>query len=254
MIRAVIVDDEKHASELLALKLRKLGLGVEVLARFNQPEAALEYLSQAQLDLLFLDIEMPRLSGFDLLEGLAQVPFDVIFTTAYDQYAIRAFRYSALNYLLKPVEEAELRAALAQWQQKKIKQLSGTQFQLFKEQYQAPVTVMPTRMALPTQEGHEVVEIAHIVRCEAEGSYSHFYLTDATHLLISRNLRQVEQSLTLYGFVRTHQSHLINPQFLRKIIKQEGGYLLMADGAQVPVSKQKRDWLLATLETLERRP
>ncbi len=252
-MKAILIDDETYATELLAIKLRKLNLGVEILATFNQPELAVPYLQQTEFDVLFLDIEMPRLNGFDLLNAVGKFGFDVIFTTAYDKYAIRAFRFSALNYLLKPIQEDELRDAIGQWQQKRIRQLQAPQLALFTEQYRAPANAPLARMALPTHEGHEIIEIADIVRCAADASYTHFFMQNGTTMLICRTLKEVEQALEHSGFVRVHHSHLINPAFLRRIVKQEGGYLLMADGAQVPVTKPKRDYLLEQIGNIERR-
>ena len=250
MIRAILIDDEKPATELLEMKLKRLNMGVQVVAKFNQPEAAVEFVRVTEFDLLFLDIEMPRLNGFDLLAQFDAYHFDVIFTTAYDQYAIRAFRVSALSYLLKPIEEHDLRESLSRWQQKKIKQLQVPQIQSL--QAQITPNTPQTRLALPTHEGHEIIEIAQIVRCMADASYTHFYLENGQQLLICRTLKEVEQALEPNGFVRVHQSHLINPQYLRKIVKQEGGYLVMADGAQVPVAKQKRDLLVEQFNVMGR--
>lgn len=250
MIRAILIDDEKPATELLEMKLKRLNMGVQVVAKFNQPEAAVEFVRVTEFDLLFLDIEMPRLNGFDLLAQFDSYHFDVVFTTAYDQYAIRAFRVSALSYLLKPIEEHDLRESLSRWQQKKIKQLQVPQIQAL--QAQITPNAPQTRLALPTHEGHEIIEIAQIVRCMADASYTHFYLENGQQLLICRTLKEVEQALEPNGFVRVHQSHLINPQYLRKIVKQEGGYLVMTDGAQVPVTKQKRDLLVEQFNVMGR--
>ncbi|WP_020606107.1 LytR/AlgR family response regulator transcription factor [Spirosoma spitsbergense] len=252
-MKVILIDDEKYATELLAIKLRKLAMDVDILATFQQPELAVDYIRQTPFDILFLDIEMPRLNGFDLLERVGEFNFDVIFTTAYDQYAIRAFRFSALNYLLKPIQESELKESLDLWQQRRTRQLQVSQFALFKEYYQNPSPVVSTRVALPTHEGHEIVIITNIVRCTADASYTHFYMDGGHSLLICRTLKEVEQALEPSGFVRVHHSHLINPAYLRKIVKQEGGYLLMADGAQVPVTKAKRDYLLEQLSNIERR-
>lgn len=250
MIRAILIDDEKPATEVLDMKLKRLNMGVEVLAKFNQPEAAIEFIKVTAFDILFLDIEMPRLNGFDLLHHFSDFHFDVIFTTAYDHYAIRAFKVSALSYLLKPIEESDLREALGLWQQKKIKQLQGPQIQTFYE-HLTPKTP-PHRIALPTNEGHEIIEIAQIVRCMADTSYTHFQMSDGQKIVICRTLKEVEQALEPNGFVRVHHSHLVNPEYIKKIIKQEGGYLLMTDGSQVPVTKQKRDWLVEQFTTLGR--
>jgi two-component system, LytTR family, response regulator len=252
-MKAILIDDEKYATELLDLKLCKLNMDVQVLAKFNQPEAAVEFIRQTPFDVLFLDIEMPRMNGFELLEAVPGLPFEVIFTTAYDQYAIRAFRFSALNYLLKPVQETELREAVQLWQQRKIRQLQPAQYALFQEYYRPPADASPARIALPTHEGHEIVEIADIVRCEADASYTHIYRPAKPSLLICRTLKEVSMALETSGFVRVHHSHLINPAYLQKIVRQEGGYLLLSDGAQVPVTKQKRDLLLNQFIGIDRR-
>lgn len=250
MIKAIIVDDEKHATEVLEMKLRKLNTGVQVLAKFNQPEAAIEFIRMTEFDILFLDIEMPRLNGFDLLKQVAEFHFDVVFTTAYDQYAIQAFRVSALNYLLKPVQEDELKEVITQWQQKKIKQLSHLQMTILQE------NIVPNapkeRLALPTNEGHEIIEISQVVRCMADTSYTHFLLSNGQKLVICRTLKEVSQVLEPNGFVRVHHSHLINPAYLKKIVRQEGGYLLLTDNVPVPVTKQKRDWLVEQFSTIDR--
>ena len=251
-MKAILIDDEKHATEVLAMKLQKLRMGVDVIAQFNQPEAALDTLRQNQFDLLFLDIEMPRLNGFDLLERLDSLPFDVVFTTAYDQYAIRAFRFSALSYLLKPVQEDELREVLMRWQQRTVRQVQQAQLSLLREHYMPTGSPTKSRIALPTHEGHEIIEIADIVRCMADASYTHFFLNSGRKLLICRTLKEVEQALEPSGFVRTHHSHLINSAYLTRIVRQEGGYLLMADGAQVPVTKLKRDFLLEQIGGIDR--
>lgn len=252
-MKAVLIDDEKYATELLAMKLAKLELGVQVLAHFNQPEAALEFVRQTPFDVLFLDIQMPRLNGFDLLAQLPSVPFDVVFTTAYDQYAVQAFRVSALNYLLKPVQESELRQVIELWQQRGKQPLPAPQYALFQEYYQPSASPARARIALPTQEGHEIVEIADIIRCVAEAGYTYIHRQTAPPLLICRTLKEVSQALEPSGFVRVHHSHTINPAFLRKIVRQEGGYLLLSDGAQVPVTKLKRDFLLEQIAGIERR-
>ncbi|WP_338870337.1 LytTR family DNA-binding domain-containing protein [Spirosoma sp. SC4-14] len=248
-MKAILIDDELHATELLELKL--LTLGVQVLAKFNQPEQAVEFIRKTSFDVLFLDIEMPRMNGFDLLELFPEFHFDVIFTTAFDQYAIRAFRFSALNYLLKPIQEEELQLAITGWQQKQIKHLQRSQYALLQEQLQLAGS-LKTRLALPTQEGYEILEVADIVRCMADASYTHFYLNNGQSMLICRTLKEVEQALEPNGFVRVHHSHLINPVYVRKIVRQEGGYLLMADQVQVPISKPKRDWLIEQFNTIER--
>lgn len=193
------------------------------------------------------------MNGFELLEQVAaSFHFDVIFTTAYDQYAIRAFQHSALHYLLKPVQEDELRTAIDLWHKRTRRQLQQAQFSLFRDQYTLSSPEPPSRIALPTHEGHEIVNVPEIIRCAADAGYTHFFLKNGGGLLICRTLKEVEQVLELNGFLRVHHSHLINPTYLQKIVRQDGGYLLMADGAQVPVTKPKRDLLLAQFGSIDR--
>lgn len=249
-MKAILVDDETYATELLELKLQNLG--VEVLAKFNQPEMAIDYIRLATFDILFLDIEMPRMNGFQLLEQFPGFQFDVIFTTAYDRFAIQAFQVSALNYLLKPIQEDELRQALWTWQQQQAKYRQRLPQTQTTEKSQTGVGVQKPRIALPVQEGYELLDVTAIVRCMADASYTRFYLNDGQMSLICRTLKEVEASLARHGFVRVHQSHLVNPTYIHKIVRQEGGYLVMADQAQVPVGKPKRDWLIEQFTTIER--
>jgi two-component system, LytTR family, response regulator len=248
---AVLIDDEIHCTESLALIMEVAAPEINVLAKFNDATKALKFLQSHTVDLVFLDIEMPELNGFELLEELVALSFDVVFVTAYDQYAIKAFTYSAISYLLKPVDEDDLKDTIDRWREKKNKSLSVSQLQLLQDLL-ANTNKLKTKVALPTNEGLEFLEIQSITRCESESNYTRIYCTDNNRYLICRTLKEVEQVLRENGFIRVHHSHLINPQFIRKFIRHDGGFIVMDDGQQISVSRTKKDRLFELFANVER--
>jgi two-component system LytT family response regulator len=217
---------------------------------FTNPIEGLLYIQNNPPDLLFLDIEMPNLNGFALLDKLLPIDFDIIFTTAYDRYAIRAFNYSAINYLLKPISERNIVTALANWE-KRRKKISFEQWRLFQSSIENS-NQKCTKIALPTGIGFNIVEIRNIIRCQSDNNYTNFFLMDGTKILISRTLKEIDDILSEQKFLRVHQSHLINPKFVKGILKQDGGSLIMADDTEIPVSRQKRKQINEILETMLR--
>ncbi len=250
-IKVVLVDDEKHCTESLNIQLSRLDTPVVVLAKFNDPVSAIAYLKENPCDILFLDIEMPAMSGFDLLNRLNQFTFDVVFTTAYDQYAIKAFQYSALNYLLKPIDELELTACLERWLDKKQKTLQADQFSFMLEMLKNSAKLQ-TRVALPTTDGLEFIEIAKIIRCQAESNYTHIFLQNNISFLICRTLKDVDSILRPNGFLRIHQSHLVNPQHLKRFVRSDGGYVVMSDDVQLSISKANKQQVLEVVNAIDR--
>ena len=235
-IKVILVDDEIHCTETLLMQLQALDTGITVDAVFNNPAEALSYVRRHPFDILFLDIEMPAMNGFELLNQVGDIDFDVVFTTAYNQYAIRAFQYSALNYLLKPVDDEELHTCIQNWVRKKEKQLNRAQFSFFTEMLQQKQH-STQKIALPVTDGFEFIEIREIVRCQADNYYCHFIMKDGKDQLVCRTLKEVEQLLKPLGFIRVHQSHLINPEHIRKFSRNDGGVITTADGAQIGISK-----------------
>ena len=251
MYSALLIDDEIHCNESLALLLAKNYPEIRVVEKFTDARKAQEYLRSYPVDLVFLDIEMPGMNGFELLSSLEQLSFDVVFVTAYDQYAIKAFAYSAISYLLKPVDEEDLRDTISRWQEKKNKTLALSQLSIMHELL-TNTSKLKTKVALPTSEGLEFLEIRSIVRCESESNYTRLYCEDKSKHLICRTLKEVERVLQESGFVRVHHSHLINPQYIRKFIRNDGGYIVMDDGEQISVSRTKKDRLFELFNTVER--
>lgn len=250
MTKVIIIDDEAHCIEVLKDLIKKVHPDYEISGVFTNPMEGLLFIENHPPDLLFLDIEMPHLNGFALLDKLLPIDFDIIFTTAYDRYAIRAFNYSAINYLLKPISERNIVTALANWE-KRRKKISFEQWRLFQSSIENS-NQKCTKIALPTGIGFNIVEIRNIIRCQSDNNYTNFFLMDGTKILISRTLKEIDDILSEQKFLRVHQSHLINPKFVKGILKQDGGSLIMTDDTEIPVSRQKRKQINEILETMLR--
>lgn len=252
MIKVVLLDDEYHCLESLETQLKSLNKPIEIIARFSNPIEALPYLRAHVFDILFMDIEMPGLNGFDVLEQLPEHSFAIVFTTAYNQYAIKAFKFSALNYLLKPIDDEELLGCINQWEKKAQKNISIEQYRLFLDILN-PLQKTPSKIALPTAEGFEFIAIDQIIRCRSESNYTFFYLNNNIEVLICRTLKEVERILVNYGFIRIHQSHLINQSYLKKFVRHNGGYVVMQDGEEISVSKINKDKITVIFNQIDRK-
>lgn len=247
----VLIDDELHCTESLGLLLNKIRPDLNIVARMNSSTEGLTYLSHHKADLVFLDIEMPGMTGFELLNKLTNIDFDVVFVTAYNQYAIKAFNYSAISYLLKPVDEDELVSTLQRWEEKKTKVLQSGQLDLMNKLMTGHGD-WSDRIALPTAEGLEFVEVASITRCESSSNYTWIMTSDQTKMLICRTLKEVENTLKDSGFLRIHHSHLINPRYVRKFLRGDGGGVVMSDGTHIAVSRGKKDHLTHLLNSAKK--
>lgn len=243
MINAILIDDEKHCLETLSLLLGRHCKEVNILEECRSAKKGLEAINKHKPDLVFLDIEMPMMNGFELLEQVGEINFAVIFTTSYDQYAIKAFRYSALDYLLKPIDPEELGAA--------VKKVSSKKNLPFAEQFDMLLRQIKQKgpgfekIAVPTIEGFELIRADEIIRCEADDNYTHLYLKDKSKIVASRMLKEMEELLEEFQFfVRVHNSHLVNMNEVEKYVRGEGGYLLMSDGSNVSISKSRREALI----------
>jgi len=245
MITATIVDDEPYSCESLATLLERYCPDVRVLDICYSGMDALQSIREQPPQILFLDIEMPRMNGFELLEQLPQIDFKLIFTTSFDQYALKAIHFSALEYLLKPVDREELQKAVAKAtaaaaplpQQidillRKIRE-KGSQF---------------SKIAIPTMDGLQMIYVEHIIRCHADSNYTILHLKNQQRITASRTLKDVEDMLEDAPFVRVHHSHIVNLNEIEKYVKGEGGYLLMSDGSTVDVSRSRKELLLKKLQ------
>ncbi|HYG40644.1 MAG TPA: LytTR family DNA-binding domain-containing protein [Cytophagales bacterium] len=245
-IKTIIVDDEQHALDSFVKIAEITCPEIKVVATFTKPDALLEHLvKEENPDLLFLDIEMTPYSGFRLVELLQEknksLPdFDIIFLTAYDQYAIKAFGYNALDYLLKPLIPEDLKKALEKWKQKKYKHFHPIQWEQL-HYYMTNQGKVQDRIALPTLEGYEIIHCNDIIRCEADRNYSHIFTKNGASHIVCRSLKEVENILCNHSFLRIHHSHIINPAYVLKILKIDGGSVEMTDGTQVRITRNKEE-------------
>ena len=247
MYKAIIIDDVEQARKTLRKDLGAYCPQVEIAGEAGGVVDGVKLIKKLQPDVIFLDIQMQDGSGFDLLELLNEINFKIIFTTASDAHAIKAFRFSAIDYLLKPIDPDELKAAIEKLAEKKPSGKENVELLLsnLKEKNKKH-----TRVALHTQNKIHIVDISDIVRCEADVNYTQFFFRDKTKLLVTKTLKDFDELLSDHGFFRVHQSHLINTHLIKEFIKGDGGYLIMNDGSNVPVSSRKRAEVISMLEEL----
>ncbi len=243
MLTTYLLDDEPNCTDVLQVLLAKYCPSVHITGIFNDPKLALEAIRRKRPDLLFLDIEMPVMNGFELLRNLELPDFKVIFTTAYDQYALKAFKFNTLDYLLKPVDKDELVAAVG----RTIHSTALTQARLASVQY-LKSNPMPERIALPV--GHELllIEVSDIQYLEADGAYVSVFLKESPKpVVLSKSLREFEELLNNPGFFRVHNSYLVNLKHIKKILRTEGGGVVMGNGCLLPVARAKKAELIGLI-------
>lgn len=244
MLNAIIVDDEPYCCEVLSTLLERYCPEVKVMAVCSSAEEALKAIQRLEPQLVFLDIEMPHMNGFEILERLPEINFHLVFTTSYDQYAIKAIRFSAIDYLLKPIDREELQKAV-QKVMKQIQKPISQQLEILLQKLNHSTAV--NKVALPTMEGLQMVNVDSIIRCESDSNYTIICLKDKQKLVVARTLKEIEEMLEDYPFARVHHSYMVNLNEINKYIRGEGGYLVMSDGSQVDVSRSKKESLLKKL-------
>lgn len=245
MLRAVIIDDETRSRESLEILVKENCKNVEVVAMADGVAAGLESIKANKPDLLFLDIELQDGTGFDLLEKSDGANFHVIFTTAFENYALKALKMSAVDYLLKPINADELVAAINKAEEIKSKEKTDRNFELLLQNLQN--NTGKHKIALPTSEGLTFINVNEIIRCKADGSYTHFFFKDRKKILVSKKIKEYEELLSPYNFVRVHHSHLVNLDEVTKYVRGDGGYVVMSDGETVYVSKRKKEDFMSAL-------
>jgi two-component system, LytTR family, response regulator len=246
MITAVIIDDEPYCCETLEMMIAKFCPELKVVAVLNSGAEALEAISKLRPQLVFLDIEMPHMNGFEFLEKVHFINFGLIFTTSYDQYAIKAIRFSAMDYLLKPIDREELIQAVAKVS-RSLQNPTELQLELLLQKFNWPKNPIK-KIALPTMEGLQMVEIDSIISCASNSNYTNFFLKHDKKLTASRTMKDVEELLSDYSFLRVHNCYLVNLNEINKYFKGEGGYLLMSDDSKIDVSRSRKDILLQKLQ------
>jgi two-component system LytT family response regulator len=249
VLRTIIVEDELGGRNALKAILKNFE-EITLIGEASNAIEAKELISELKPDLLLLDIEMPFKNGFDLLSDIPDRTFDVIFTTAYNSYAIKAIKFSAIDYLLKPVDPEELADAIARVFEKKKHNSYQPQLQIenLLDNLKS-INKQNFKLSLPTSEGTLFIPIEDIVRCESDANYTRFFFKDGTKpVVVSKTLKEFEELLNDYGFCRVHNSHMINLKFIRRYIRGEGGIVVMLDGTEVEVSRRKKEIFQKALE------
>ena|SRR6218665_3971317 len=247
MIKAVLIDDIEQARVTFKKDLEVYASDIDVIGEASGVVEGAKLLKQVQPDIVFLDIQMQDGTGFDLLDILNVIPFKIIFITASDAHAIKAFRYAAIDYLVKPVDPDELVQALEKFRKENRNETDN--YKLLNESLKQG-GLKQERLALHAQDKIHIVQIADIIRCESSVNYTEFFFKNAKRILVSRTLKDFEDILSDQGFYRVHQSHLVNTKMIQEFVKTEGGHLIMTDGKMIPVSTRKRADVVKMLETL----
>ena len=242
LIRTVIIDDEAHSRNTLRTFIDKYSSGLEIIGEADSVKTGISLIEENNPELIFLDVQMQDGTGFDLLGALKNRNFRLIFVTSFDQYAIRAFRFSALDYILKPVDPENLIQAI-----EKVKEIKSSQKESPKIDLLMSNVNCLEKIALPSSDGVRFIKINDIVRCESDNNYTLFFLANKEKLLISRTLKDFETMLSDLNFYRVHKSHLVNLTYVSKYIQGEGGYVILEDGTHVDVSRRKKEGLMKIL-------
>ena len=249
-LTTLIVDDEQDAVNFISSLIREYCPRLEIIGTAASAKEGVKIILEHQPDLVFLDVEMPHGNGFDLLHQFPEKRFDVIFITAFNHYAIRAIKFSAVDYILKPININEFREAVEKVISKRTTlENRNSSYSSLLENLRLP---QPIRLAIPTSEGMEYLNTSEILRIEADRSYSWFFLINKKKILVSRNLKEYQELLSDMNFFRSHNSHLINLEHVKKYIRHEGGIIEMIDGSQVPLSKSRREFFLVQMNRLSR--
>lgn len=246
-MRAVLVDDEPKALEALRWLLASFCPQVQVAAVCSSVAEALPAIDAHRPDVVFLDIEMPVQNGFDLLTHYKTLPFAVVFTTAYDRFALKAIKFSAADYLLKPVDPDELQAAVKKIAEKDEGQPTQQRVEALVYNY---LQGRQNRFALPSKEGLIFLEADDILRAESESNYTRIHLTDGQKVMLSKTLKEVEALLEGAGFYRVHYSHLINLKHIKSFSRRDGATLVMKDNTEVDVARNRKEAFLELFKKL----
>ncbi len=242
-IRTVLIDDEKSSLIILQKLLEKHVPEVEVVATAQSVAEGIKVINETKPDLVFLDISMPDGDGFEVLEKVTYKDFGVIFVTAYDQYAIKAFEFAALHYILKPVRPEDLIEAV-----NRFKETRGENFEeKLKLLTQSIGQQKPSKLILPTSSGMHIIDLDDIIRCESSNNYTTFYLKDGKKIIVSKSIQTYERLLKDSHFCRVHNKHIVNLKYIKKYVRGRGGYVVLANGEQIDVSEGRKKQFLDKL-------
>lgn len=249
-MQCIIVDDESRNRDLLKMLLERNCPEVEILALASNGEEGIQLIENLNPDLVFLDIEMPGMNGFEMLSLLPDSSFRVVFVTSHHHYAIKAIKFSAIDYLLKPIDVSELKSAVGKVLDDTETRKGSDSYEQFLHQVKNP-QIDFTKIGIPTREGILFVEISDIIRCESDTNYTWFYMQDSSKILASKTLKEYETLLQEHLFYRIHKSHLINLKHLNRYVRGEGGSVIMSNGNEVEVSRRSKEGFLMKLKELQ---
>ncbi|MFT6338005.1 MAG: two-component system LytT family response regulator [Saprospiraceae bacterium] len=238
MIRAIIIDDEINCIEVLEYEIRRLNVEIEIVSTFSQPQKALIFLEKNTVDVIFLDIEMPRMNAFQFLDSIPNIQAHIIFTTAYDHYALKAFRYYAVDYLLKPISREQLEEALERTKER-TQTFEKSMINEIYSKIKSPNSVF-NKIAVPVEHGFKMIKIENIIYCEADSNYSKIHLQNEDSVLVSKTLKHFDNLLHSHGFFRVHQSKLINVNYIENYSRTDGGVVALSNGVNIMVSRANK--------------
>ena len=253
MITALLIDDDQHLRQGMKSLLERHAPEIRIIGEAESVKTGIEAIENWKPQVVFLDIHLNDGTGFDILEEVAKtngkLNSHIVFITAHEQYALKAFKFSALDYLLKPVDPEELKKSVVKIKEVLEKNTSFDHIDLLLENIRKKVDHFK-RIALSTAEGIHLFEISDIIRCESHDNYTQFFIKNHKPLLISKTLKEYEELLMEHGFERIHQSHLINLSYLKSYIKTDGGYVIMGDNAKLPIAQRKKERLQELIKAL----
>ena len=249
MIKAVIIDDEKNAREAIKQIVEKHFPDISIIGDADDVKTGVKLILETSPGLAFLDIKLPDGSGFDILKQLQEIDFSTIFITAYNEHAIKAFKFSAIDYLLKPIDIEEFKEAVNKVKKALDQKNTKKKLEAFLENINN-ISKEVKKIILKTSESIHLINVNNILRCESDGNYTKFYFTDRPSLLVSKNIKEYFEMLKDYQFFRPHQSHIVNINFIKQYHKSDGGYLIMQDDSTVPVSTRKREELMEIFNSI----
>ena len=242
-IRAIIIDDEQESRNTVLNILVKYCPDVVVVAQGEDVRSGMRVILEYQPDLVFLDVQMPDGTGFDLLERLPEITFRVVFVTAYDQFALKAIKFSALDYILKPIDPQQLIEAVNKFEPpSKLKQFTDQISTLLRNKNHLE------RIALPTLEGYRFINVRDIIRCQSDSNYTRFFLNNGHQVLVTRTLKESDEALSDMEFVLIHQSHPINIRYIDRYLKGDGGTIIMTDGSALELARRRKEEFLARMQ------
>jgi len=249
MIRTIIIEDEVKARETLANMLGMYCPSVQIIDQADCVEKGIKSIEYHDPELVFLDIQMPDGTGFDLLKKLKTPNFKLVFITAFEEYAIKAFKFSAIDYLLKPIDPEDLVETITKIEHIIEHENNQIKLKALLENIET-ISSEVKKIVLKTSESIHIVKVKDIVRCESSSNYTQFFFNDGKKILVSKTLKEFDELLSGYGFFRVHQSHLVNTQYIQSFEKGEGGFLVMTDNSKIPVSFRKKESLLKLFDKL----